>query len=1707
VGSSSTVTIDLRDGSSNPIAGLSSADFNISATGSAATGIVNETATAGTYEFTVGNETAESVTVTITATGTTLDNTPEITFAAAVPERIIVSTQPGDVTAGQSIPGPPLVTLEDSFDNPVPNIDVTVSEQGGQSFASGTLTVQTDASGVADFTDLVISTAGEYNLVFSETGGETATSNIFNVSPAGADAASSTASVPNGAATDVTSITITVEDPFGNPVTGVANDLGVSVGGANSGTPTDPITDDGNGSYLTGYTPSTVGTDEITITLGGVGIAGSPYESEVVTSEAETVVVETQPLQTVAGQPIAGPPAARVTDSGDNNVPDVEVIAGLQSGAFDSGTTSVNTDGSGIAAFTDLVINTTGSYIMEFNAVGVSENASSQLFEIVAADAANLVIDSGNNQTATVTDPLSAPLVVEVTDAFGNPVEGEEISFAITNTPSGATGQSLSAASVTSDVDGLASVTLTTGNASGDYQVTASGTGIGSVIFTATADAGQATAFAFDTIASPQTAGAGFTVSLTAQDGEGNTAADYSGTATLTTTAGTITPSTADFTSGTASVNVTVIDAGAAQTITAEDGVITGTSNTFDVQSGGVDGSNSSASADPATLQAGQSSTLTIDVLDGSNNAVVGLADTDFTISPSGDAAAGTVSETSSGIYTTEITNETAQVVTVSVTVDGTALVDTPQIEFTAGSVAAITLVSGDNQTGTVAQQLAADFVVAAQDAFGNPVSGVQVDFAIDQTPPGATGQTLTNTQIQTGSLGQAFTRLTLGDTPGTYTADASVSGIGTITFTAQATIGEASLMTVSTQPGETTAGNTIVPAPAVTITDDVGNAIEDVNVNVSEQGGYTFDSGTLSAVTDANGIAVFSDLVINTASSYTLEFDADAAEVANSTSNPFDVVAAAGDPSNTTASVPDGAAGDPTTVSVTVLDQYNNAVTGVSGNLSVSVVSGPNTTESFGSITDSGNGTYTTTYTPQTIGTDGISILLSGTAITGSPYSSDVTTSDVSASNSTVTATPETLQAGNNSLVSVEVRDGSSNPISGLVSGDFSISVSGDGSAGTISETSTDGTYQFNVANTTAEQVSVSVTATGTTLQDSPTITFTAADPDLMLITQQPGLSAAGQPIAGSPTARVTDEFGNRVPDVEVSIAEQGGEPFAAGSTSTLNTNSLGQAIFDNIAIEQAGQYNLVFSAAGVTNRTSNIFDVEASDAVASQTTATVPNGSAGVRTQISITVRDAFGNRVEGASVSIGVGISGANDGSSLEGIVDNGDGVYSTGYTPQSTGIDQVAIDISGTVIPGSPFASEVTTSDADNVALSQQPLETVAGNSIAGAPSAVVTDQFGNNVAGIEVTVRESGGADFDAGTLTVTSNASGAAVFSDLQINTAGTYTLIFDAVGVELDATSDTFSVIPASGDAASTVASAPAGTAGESTEITATVEDIYGNRVEGVATDVSMSVSSGPNAGASVSSITSQGSGVYTAFYTPTATGTDEITVTLFGVAVSNSPALSAVSSAAAATLEILQQPGNSTAGSTITPAPATVARDSEGNGVPGVDVTATLSTNVFTVASTTTVTTDSNGLATFGNLVVDTEDTGYTIAFDADAGVADITSNSFDVSASTASAIEEVSGNSQAGEVSTQLTEPFVVRVVDDFGNAIADEDVTFTITTVPGGASGQTLTASTVTTNADGLATTTLTLGDTAGTYSVDASFNSVIVTFTAEANNPI
>jgi hypothetical protein len=87
-------------------------------------------------------------------------------------------------------------------------------------------------------------------------------------------------------------------------------------------------------------------------------------------------------------------------------------------------------------------------------------------------------------------------------------------------------------------------------------------------------------------------------------------------------------------------------------------------------------------------------------------------------------------------------------------------------------------------------------------------------------------------------------------------------------------------------------------------------------------------------------------------------------------------------------------------------------------------------------------------------------------------------------------------------------------------------------------------------------------------------------------------------------------------------------------------------------------------------------------------------------------------------------------------------------------------------------------------------------------------------------------------------------------------------------------------------------------------------------------------------------------------------------------------------------------------------------------------------------------------------------------------------------------ASSLAVTSGNNQSAPATSTLT-PFTVTITDFFGNPISGISVTFNITTVPSGATGQSLSATVVTTDAAGQASTTLTLGDKPGTYVVSAT----------------
>lgn len=80
--------------------------------------------------------------------------------------------------------------------------------------------------------------------------------------------------------------------------------------------------------------------------------------------------------------------------------------------------------------------------------------------------AANLIIESGDNQYGVILTPLADPLVVKLTDAYGNPVQGDQVDFA---SGDGA----VNPVSALTDAGGLAATSYTLGGTPGLQQVTA----------------------------------------------------------------------------------------------------------------------------------------------------------------------------------------------------------------------------------------------------------------------------------------------------------------------------------------------------------------------------------------------------------------------------------------------------------------------------------------------------------------------------------------------------------------------------------------------------------------------------------------------------------------------------------------------------------------------------------------------------------------------------------------------------------------------------------------------------------------------------------------------------------------------------------------------------------------------------------------------------------------------------------------------------------------------------------------------------------------------------------------------------------------------------------------------------------------------------------------------------------------------------------
>lgn len=405
---------------------------------------------------------------------------------------------------------------------------------------------------------------------------------------------------------------------------------------------------------------------------------------------------------------------------------------------------------------------------------------------------------------------------------------------------------------------------------------------------------------------------------------------------------------------------------------------------------------------------------------------------------------------------------------------DAFAPATSPPIALGVGAPSSIEGLAGDDQSATAGDPVAIDPSVVVRDADGNPLGGIPVTFTV--TSGG--GSVSDNTPV-TGSDGVATVgQWKLGPTVGENTLSAAVTG--------QNLSGSPVVFSATSTPGGVSAGqSTVTAAPAtisvsngssastitVTVRDRFDNPLSGVEVTLAVNGsGNTLVQPT--GPTNASGVttgrlsstAVGNRTVSATAGGVAIEQTAT-------------VTVAVGAPSAATSSatVPNGQSGQATTIEILLKDASGNPVAGRAGAIDLSI-SGANNVGGR-APTDQGGGRYTVAYTPLTAGTDQVRILVSGSALAGSPFPSQVQPGPVNPATSTAVIT-------SNFFITavVTARDAQGNPVG---HGGATVRMTVDDGAPVTAEDLGDGTYRASAFSFSPNVLEIEMN--GVPIQGSP--------------------------------------------------------------------------------------------------------------------------------------------------------------------------------------------------------------------------------------------------------------------------------------------------------------------------------------------------------------------------------------------------------------------------------------------------------------------------------------------------------------------------------------------------------------------------------------------------------------------------------------------
>ncbi|MBA4304736.1 MAG: hypothetical protein C0424_10970, partial [Sphingobacteriaceae bacterium] len=1165
----------------------------------------------------------------------TPDTSANVNITVGAAARILITTEPSATVAnGVVLPQQPVVRLVDAGGNFVNQNGtvITAAILTGGGTLGGPLTATTNGSGVATFANLQLTgLVGNRTLRFtgSSLTSDTSTNINLTVGSANKIAIITQPSSTAGSGTPLaTQPVVEIQDIGNNPILVAGTNIAVSIltgGGTLGGTATLATNAQGRVSYTGLSITGSAGNRTLSFASSGVTSATS---NDISITTATVLKITTEPSANAQnGINFPQQPVVQLRDANGLDISQSGVVVNaaiLTGGGALGGTVTATTDSQGRATFINLrITGTIGNRTLVFTATGLTPDTSATVV-LAAGNANRLAIITQPNSTAENGVAFSQQPVVEVRDVNNNPVlvAGTVINV---NLSSG-TGVLLGTLSATTASNGRATFSgLNLAGTNGTKRITFTSTSLTSVqsgnislvngpasVIVITTEPSSTATNDVPFLVQPQVrlrdvggnnisiSGVVITASVLSGDGVLNgpvtTTTNSSGVAifsnlriTGVTGIRTLLFSASGYTPDT-STNISVAAGGPSRVVITTEPSATAVSGTVFAQQPVVQLVDSSGNN---VLQSGIA--VTVSLASGSGilgGTLTGISNNQGIVSFTDLMITGPLGARTLVFQAGEVTPDTSIVV-----------------NLVPGSPTRLEIVNEPSSSAQNNVVFAQQPTVRLKDANGNNVlqSGVVITAVLasgSDTLQGSLSATTDANGIAT------FTNLKIN----------GITGIRTIRFTSGSLTpdtssnvaivpGAAAQLLITTEPSATAQNDVnFAQQPRVQLRDASGNNVQlaGVTIMASLASGSATLGGTLSATTDAQGLATFTNLKITGATGVrTIRFTSgsltpDTSINVTITPGAATQLAIATEPS-ATAQNDVNFAQQPT---VQLKDASGNNVAQSGVTITAVLASGANTLGGTLTATTDAQGLATFTNLKIT-GPAGVRAIrfTSGSLIPDT--SANVTITPGAATTLLITTEPSATAQNDVNFAQqprVQLRDASGNNVAQAGVTITAVIASG---ANTLGGTLTATTDANGLATFTNLKITgatgmrtISFTSGSLTPDTSTNVTITpGAATQLAIITQPSTTAQSGIDFTQQPVLELRDISGNPVPtagtSIIVAIASGGG---TLGGTATVTTDANGRASFSGLDISgTVGNRTLSFTSSGLTAATSNNINITA--------------------------------------------------------------------------------------------------------------------------------------------------------------------------------------------------------------------------------------------------------------------------------------------------------------------------------------------------------------------------------------------------------------------------------------------------------------------------------------------------------------------------------